>query len=114
MTSASTWPGPTRRKLVDVADDQKERLCPVLPSISDCISMTSTMEVPSTTKQVAVEAWVFVAAFEAASLRINLQHPVDLVWPLRKAGRDHPRGNRARYRAAWRSLIRALQPLNQR
>jgi hypothetical protein len=47
MMSASTWPGPT--KLIDVADDQSALVRHRL--ISDCISMTSTMEVSSTTSR---------------------------------------------------------------
>jgi len=62
--------------------------------MSDCISMTSTIEASSTTSRGAVERIVF-AALEAAPLGVNLQQPVDR--PGLKTGRlGHALGGRGR------------------
>ena len=50
MMSASTWPGPDRRQLVDIADKDQRRSSGIALS-SACISGTSTIEVSSTTSR---------------------------------------------------------------
>ena len=44
--------------------------------ISACISMTSTMEVSSTTSR-SHSSGLSLSAFEAAALRVDLEQPVD-------------------------------------
>src|SRR5437773_8243447 len=73
MTSASTWPGPSEGSW-SMSPTIKRAALSGIAFMSDCISMTSTMEVDD--QEVAVER-VILAALESATLGIDLQQPMD-------------------------------------
>ena len=75
MMSASTWPGPT---------DGSWSMSPTISRAassgtafsSACISMTSTIEVSSTTRR-SQSSGLLLVALEAARLGVDLEQPVD-------------------------------------
>ena len=73
--SASTWPGPDRGKLINIADDQEGG--PVRYRLHERLHQHDVDHGRLVdNQQVAVER-VVVAAFEAAALGVDLQQPVD-------------------------------------
>ena len=93
MMSASTWPGPTEGKLVDVANDQEGGL--VRHRLHERLHQHDIDHRGFVDhQQVAIER-IILAALEAAAFGIDLQQPVDGLGL--EAGRfGHPLGGAAR------------------